>query len=80
MKAPFEQTLESFLSIQVWDIAKLFVSFTFLLYVIFALIIVRQVNLMAKTLIVPIDLPIKFIAWIHLGLAIFAFLLVLIIL
>ena len=80
MKAPFEQVLESLLSVQVWDIAKLFISFALLLYVVFALIVVRQVNLMAKTLIVPIDLPIKFVAWIHFGLAIFTFLLVLIIL
>ncbi len=80
MKVPFEQTLESLLSIQVWDIAKLFVSLIFFLYIVFALIIVKQVGLMAKTLIVPIDLPIKFVAWIHLGLAILTFLLVLIIL
>ena len=80
MRVSFEEILESLLSIQVWDIAKLFISFVFLLYIIFALIIVRQVNLMDKTLIVPIDLPIKLVAWIHLGLAIFTFLLVLIIL
>jgi len=75
---PFEQVLNFIFKIQVWDIAKLIVSLIFLLYIVFALIVVRQVNLMAKTLVVPIDLPIKTVAWFHLGLAIFAFLLALV--
>jgi len=75
-----EPILNFILGIQVWDIAKIFASFVFLLYVIFAFVVLRQVNLMAETLAVPIDLPIKALAWLHLGLAIFAFLLALIVL
>ena len=76
----FDQLLTLILSIQIWGIAKLIVSLALLLYIIFALIIVRQVGLMAKTLIVPIDLLIKIVAWIHLSLAILVFLLALIVL
>jgi len=79
MNSP-EKILNFILGIQIWDIAKLVISFTLFLYVIFAYIVVRQVGLMASTLVVPIDLPIKFVAWVHLGLAIFAFLLALMIL
>jgi len=77
---PFEQVLEFILTLQVWDVAKVFVCFTFLLYVIFAFVVLRQVNLMARTLAVPIDLSIKTAAWLHLGLAIVAFLLALMVL
>ena len=75
-----EQVLEFILTLQAWDVAKVFVCFTLLLYVIFAFVVLRQVNLMARTLAVPIDLPIKTVAWFHLGLAIFAFLLALVML
>lgn len=78
--SPFEQLLHFILTIQVWDIAKLLVSFALLLYIIFAFIVIRQVDLMARTLVVPIDLPIKIVAWIHLGLAIFVLLLALVML
>lgn len=78
--SPFEQVLHFILAIQVWDVAKLFVSFILLLYIVFAFIVLRQIGLMASTLVVPIDLPIKTIAWLHLGLAIFAFLLALVML
>lgn len=78
--SPFEQLLHFILTIQVWDIAKLLVSFALLLYIIFAFVVVRQVDLMARTLVVPIDLPIKIVAWIHLGLAIFVLLLALVML
>lgn len=80
MKMPLDRLFDFIFSIQIWDVAKLVASLTLLLYVIFAWIVVRQVNLMARTLIVPIDLPIKMVAWIHLGLAIFLFLLALVIL
>lgn len=76
----FDQVLDFIFTIQVWDIAKLVVSFVLFLYIVFAFIVIRQVSLMARTLVVPIDLPIKIIAWLHLGLAIFAFLLALVML
>ena len=70
-----DQILKSIFSIQVWDVAKLFVCFVLLLYIIFSYVVFRQADLMAKTLVVPIYLPIKIIALVHLFLAIFAFVL-----
>lgn len=78
--SPFEQILTHIVSFQFSGLAKLVVSFAFFLYLLFALVIVRQVHLMSRTLIVPIDFPIKLLAWIHFGLAIFSFLLALMIL
>ena len=80
MSMNFEQILEFLLSIQIRNVVKLIASLTILLYIVFAWIVVRQVNLMAKTLMVPIDLPIKIVAWLHLGLSIFVFLISLVIL
>lgn len=76
----FEQVLDFIFSVQVWGIAKLFVCLALLLYIVFSLIVVRQVDLMAKTLMVPIALPIKTVTIFHLGLAIFVFLLALVML
>lgn len=76
----FEQVLDFILTIQIWSLVKVFVGGALLLYVVFAFIVVRQVNLMAETLNVPIALPIKTVAWLHLGLAIFTLLFALIIL
>ncbi len=78
--SPFERILASLIDFQFAGLAKLIVSLTFFLYVFFAFIIVRQVHLMSRTLIVPINLPIKLLAWIHFGLALFSFLLAIVIL
>jgi len=78
--SPFEQFLQSLVNIQLGSLTRLFISFSFFLYLLFAFIIIRQVNLMSKTLVVPIDKAIKIMAWVHLGLAIFSFVLTLIIL
>jgi len=78
--SPFEQFLQSLVNIQLGSLTRLFISFSFFLYLLFAFIIIRQVNLMSKTLVVPIDKAIKIMALVHLGLAIFSFVLTLIIL
>lgn len=77
--SPLEKILIGMIGFQVDNLAKLVVDFAFLLYIFFAFIIVRQVNLMSRTLIVPIDFPIRLLAWIHFGLAIFSFLVALIV-
>lgn len=79
MNSP-ESILNFILGIQIWDMAKIFACFVFFLYLVFAFVVLRQVNLMATTLNVPVDLPIKTFTWLLFGLAIFAFLLALIIL
>lgn len=56
-----------------WAVKALFLV-GLALYVAFAVIVLRQVGLMNKTLQTGFDLPLKLIAWIHLLGAILSFL------
>lgn len=66
------------LGLSVWLLGKLFALLAFAIYVVFAAVVVRQVYLMTKTIAVGFELPIKLIAWIHLGVAVLAWLFVLV--
>lgn len=61
-------------SFSVWTLAKIFVCFTLLLYVVFALVVVRQIFLMTETLNGQLELPLKTIGILHLLGAIFVLL------
>jgi hypothetical protein len=65
-------------SLSIWAIAKWLFLFAFFLYIIFSLVIIRQVNLMNKTLEVNFEKPIALLSYIHflfaVGVFIFAFL------
>lgn len=67
-------------SITFLSIAKIFTLIGIAIYIIFALVVVRQVNLMVATIEVGYDFFIKLIAWAHLIFAVFVFLTALIIL
>lgn len=66
----FNQILFNLFSVTIWDIFK--VSFLILLglYIIFAIVITRQVALMAQAIKVELDWLVKLIAWVHLLLSI----------
>lgn len=53
------------LSVSIWNIAKVFVSLALILYVLFALIVVRQIFLMTGTLNSQLELPLKAVGLIH---------------
>lgn len=72
--------LKETIGISVWAVAKVAVLFALFIYLLFAVIVVRQVKLMGETLNGNLNLPIKVIAWIHLLVSIFVFILALIIL
>ncbi len=76
----FDNFIQTIFSLNPWLLAKILVCFGLFVYLFFALLVVRQVDLMAKTLNGALNLPLKLIAWLHLGLAITIFLLSLIIL
>lgn len=59
------------LSISIWNIAKVFVSFTLILYVLFALLVVKQIFLMTETLNGQLELPLKVVGLVHFFGAIF---------
>lgn len=69
-ETPFDRILAILLGLDIWQVAKVFVLFGILLYLVFALVIVRQVNLMLESLEVELEWLIKLIAWLHLFLVI----------
>ena len=68
------------LGISIWLIAKIFVLIAFFLYIIFSVVVVRQVELMTATLEVGFETQIKLLSYLHLLFALFVFLAALIIL
>lgn len=59
----------------IWLGAKILFLLAFLIYMIFAGVVVRQVYLMTNTLQVGFEVPIRSLAWAHLFVAIGVFLL-----
>jgi hypothetical protein len=72
---PIEQFFDQLLNIQVWSVVKVFILLALALYIVFAVVVIRQVKLMNRTLKGVFNLPISLIAWLHLGLALFVFVL-----
>jgi len=68
------------LGISVWLIAKIFVLFGLVIYFVFALVVVRQVQLMTETLEVGFETQLKILSYLHLAFAILVFLAALIVL
>ncbi len=66
--------------INIWFVAKLFVLFGLLVYIVFSFVMVKQVGLMLDTLDVNFEKPVRFIAYAHLLFSLFVFLLSIVIL
>jgi len=69
---PFERLVEYLANFSFrlsWVLKGLFL-FGMLFYLAFGVIVIRQVGLMSKTLEGSFDLPIKIVAWAHLGMII----------
>jgi len=64
------------ISFSIWPIIKIFIIIFLSIYIIFALVVVRQVQLMTKTLEVGFENQLKFLSLVHLmaavGVLIFA--------
>jgi len=56
--------------VDIWAVAKVFAIVGLFIYLIFALVVVRQVQLMIDTLEVGFEVPVKYLSYIHLILAI----------
>lgn len=67
-KTPFEQLIKFFFgySFSPLIFLKILYLIALLIYLAFAVIVIRQVNLMIKTLKNKIEFPLKLITWIHL--------------
>ncbi|MBI3443122.1 hypothetical protein HY008_00420 [Candidatus Woesebacteria bacterium] len=64
-----------FIGISIWLIIKIMVLILLVVYIVFAFIIVKQVNLMLDTLDVGLEIPLKGIAIFHLLFAVGTFIL-----
>lgn len=80
MDLPIDQLFHFLFSISIWSVAKILVCFALLLYIVFSIVVVRQVSLMTETLNGQLELPLKTIATIHLLGAILVFVLALLVL
>jgi len=79
---PFEQFVQNLAvpGFNFWFLIKILFIIALALYLAFAVIIVRQVKIMFETLKGMLDWPIKLVAWVHLAIAAFIFILAFIIL
>ena len=62
------------LGISFWAIVKIFVLILLAMYIIFSIVVVRQVQLMTKALEVGFETQLKFISLAHLIFAVIVFL------
>jgi len=74
---PLDNLISGFSINSVWGIAKGFYLLGIGIYLIFAMVMIRQVQLMSNTLNGTLNLPLRLVAWIHLGLGVGVFLLAL---
>ena len=63
------------IGISVWTVVKGFALFALAIYIVFAFVIVKQVNLMVDTLEIGFGGPIRVLAWGHLLFSVGLFLL-----
>lgn len=68
------------LGISIWLIAKIAALILLGIYLVFALVVVRQVQLMTDTIAVGFEVPIRMFSYLHLIFAILVFLAALILL
>lgn len=66
-----EDIIEQLINFSLTDIAWLMAILFLIVYLIFAFIIVRQVNLLTRTLGTALSPTLKIIAWAHLGFSVF---------
>jgi hypothetical protein len=81
---PFEKFIQFLINfspaLTIWFLVKILFLIGLAIYIAFAVIVIRQVNLMTQALNGSFDFPIKLVSWIHLGVAIAVFFLALVIL
>ncbi len=68
------------IGITVWAAAKIFVLLALAIYIIFALVVIKQIGLMLSTLEMGLGLVIRFVGWGHLLFAVGIFILAILIL
>lgn len=70
---PLKEVFDFFLAVTLWDLAKLAYVTVFFIYILFSVVVLRQIGLMTATLNNQFELPLKLIGVLNLALAIFIF-------
>lgn len=70
---PFLSVVEALSQSGVWGIVKVVYLIAFLIYIGFAIVVVSQVKQMTRTVTGGINPQLVIISWLHLGLAVLAF-------
>jgi len=66
--------------ISIWLVVKVFVLLALLMYIVFSLVVIRQIKLMLETVDMGLNLLIRFIGWAHFLFAVGIFVIALLIL
>ncbi len=69
--------LNIILNISVWSILRLFVLLSLLIFLVFGIVLVRQVKIMTQTFQTGLEFVLKVFAWLNLALVIAVFIVVL---
>lgn len=77
---PIESLLQTILTLDLWQIVKVFVLLGIAVYIAFSLLVLKEVYLMARTLKNWLNYIIILISWLHLFFSILVFLLALFVL
>ena len=76
----FEQMLVLLQGATVWTVVKWLMVVGLILYNVFAVVVMRQVSLMSRTVNGILELPLKLLSWVHLGLSLVALVVAIVIL
>ncbi len=68
------------LSISIWTVAKFLILFALIIYLIFAIVLIQQVNAMTKVVSGQWNIPLKVLSWVHLLVALLVIILAIVIL
>lgn len=58
--------IKAILNISIWAVAKILILFALAIYLIFAVVVIRQVNAMTKVISGQLNMPLKILSWLHL--------------
>lgn len=70
---PLKDVIDFLFAVTIWDLAKLAYMAVFFVYILFSVVVLRQIGLMTATLNSQFELPLKLIGVLNLALAIFIF-------
>lgn len=69
-----ENIFDFILTITIWHLFKIFILIGLLIYMVYAVVVIRQVKIMTTTFETGFEIPLRLISWLHLGLVILIFL------